>query len=328
MSVLGVVAEFNPFHNGHGYLLEQAKNHLGDFESVICVMSGNFLQRGQPAMCNKWARAQMAILGGADLVLELPFCFAVRSAYYFARGAVELLARTGVVTHIAFGSEHGNLQNLQEISQIITEEPEEFQQQLKKQLSLGLSFPVARAKALEQYFSNIDGIAEILSAPNNILALEYLRIIQEQKLPLIPITIKRTGTSYHSDELSAFASATAIRNGLMTFGPEKIHPFLPESSFNIIQQEISCGRCPVFVDSLEQIILARLRLISTRELSEILDVTEGLENRFKDAAAFSASLKDLLAAVKSKRYSLTRINRSLLYILFNLTQTCLYLQPQ
>lgn len=148
MAVLGIIAEFNPLHNGHLHLLQEAHNHE-QFDAAVCVMSGNFLQRGDPAICNKWSRAEMALQSGIDLVIELPFCFAVRSAYYFARGAIQLLTRTGVVTHLAFGSEIGNIDTLKSISTIIANEPENYKSLLKKYLSQGLNFPSARSKTMQ-----------------------------------------------------------------------------------------------------------------------------------------------------------------------------------
>ncbi|NLB87935.1 MAG: nucleotidyltransferase family protein, partial [Syntrophomonadaceae bacterium] len=146
MSILGIVAEFNPFHNGHQYLINTVKEKY-NFDAIVCVMSGNFTQRGEPAICNKWARAEMALNAGVDLVIELPFCFATRSAYYFAKGAIELLELTKVVTHIAFGSEMGDIEQLKDIARLLNEEPDDYKKLLKKQLNKGFSYPMARSIA-------------------------------------------------------------------------------------------------------------------------------------------------------------------------------------
>ncbi len=327
MSVLGIVAEYNPFHNGHKHLIEEA-NKTDNFSATICVMSGNFLQRGEPALCDKWSRAEMALSCGADLVIELPFFSSARSAYYFARGALQLLYRTGVVTHLAFGSESDNIHILKTIAGIIASEPAPYKSALKYHLTQGLSFPLARSRSIQQFIdSNTEELQNILLGPNNILAIEYLRVIEENKLPLIPISIKRQGSPYHSTELSHFASATAIRNAIINgCTTEELAKFIPPSSINILTREINLGRSPVLPDSLEQAILVKLRTTSVSDLRDIYEISEGLEHRFKEAANSCGTLSELRQNIKSKRYSLTRINRTLLYLLFNLSKNkvCLF----
>ncbi|HEX3011326.1 MAG TPA: nucleotidyltransferase [Syntrophomonadaceae bacterium] len=321
MAVLGIVAEFNPFHNGHLYLLQQARQY-GDFSAVICVMSGNFLQRGEPAICNKWARAKMALDSGVDLVIELPFCFAVRSAYFFARGAIQLLARTGVVTHVAFGSESGSLDILLPLSKILAAEPVDLQQYLHSYLARGLSYPVARAMALEQYLDGqMDNVQDILAGPNNILALEYLRVITEDSLPLIPLTITRTGQGYHSETVNSMASASAIRCTLeKNQDIESIDRSLPAASLATLKNEIMQGRAPVKTETLSPLVLADLRTSTPERLRTIYEVVEGLEYRIIQNAQTCGSINDLVRSIKSKRYSFTRISRILLYSLCDLAK--------
>lgn len=321
MAVLGIVAEYNPFHNGHLHLIEEA-NKLKNFSATICVMSGNFLQRGEPALCDKWARAKMALNCGVDLVIELPFCFSTRSAYYFARGAIELLTKTGVVTHLAFGSENGNLQILKKIATIVANEPEQYKISLKKHLSQGLSFPLARSRSLQQFIGeNTSNLEDILEGPNNILAIEYLRVLKELNIPLLPITVTRKGSSYHSQDVLQFSSAMAIRSALLDdCDINRIRNTMPSKSLSILEEEISMGRAPIKVDSLEQAILYKLRTISVEDLRNIYEISEGLEFRFKEAAIHCGTLDELRQHIKAKRYSLTRINRTLLYILFNLSK--------
>lgn len=318
MSVIGIIAEYNPFHNGHLYLINEARK-TEDPEGIICVMSGNFLQRGEPALCHKWARARMALAAGADLVIELPFCFAVRSAYYFARGGVNLLASTGLVTHIAFGSESGNLKKLDALAGYWLEESPEFKNQLKQYLDKGLNFPAARARALEDIVEE-KNLKDFIKNPNDILAVEYLRNIKEKKLAITPIVIKRTGSGYHSTELTRIASATAIRQALKNNVPmEKIKEALPETSFNILNEEIEKGYAPVLDEELGNLILFKLRTMTEEELINIYEIKEGLEGRFLNAAYQSADLEELRQNIKTKRYSMTRINRTLLYALFDFT---------
>lgn len=321
VAVLGIVAEYNPFHNGHLYLMEKAQQEE-NFAAIIVVMSGNFLQRGEPALCDKWSRAEMALSCGADLVIELPFGFAARSAYYFARGALQLLHRTGVVTHLAFGVESDNLPLLKNIAGIISSEPPEYKTILKRHLSSGLSFPLSRSLALQEYAGQPQSEwQQTMLGPNNILALEYLHVIAKERLPFIPLAINRRGSSYHSPELSQYSSATAIRQALLgNVHSNEIAPSLPVPCLEILQREIARGRAPIQANMLEQAILYKLRTTPVEALSEIYEVSEGLEFRIKAAANTSGSLEELRQSIKSKRYSLSRINRTLLYSLFDLSK--------
>lgn len=317
MTALGIIAEFNPFHNGHLHLLQKAKKTVPG-APVICVMSGNFLQRGEAAWCSKWSRSAMALHAGADLIIELPVCFAVRSAYYFARGAIQLLEQTGVITHLVFGSESGKLDELQNISATISNESPEYQKSLKQFLSRGYSFARARSLTLQKMFDD-PKLHELLLQPNNILALEYLRVLNELKSPITALTFPRQGTGYHSDDLSALASASAIRTALAKeHNLAAIAPSVPPYTLRILAEEISRGRAPIKAETLEQSILLKLRLSSASELADIYEVGEGLENRIVKAAIQSGNLEELKHKIKSKRFSLSRINRILLYCLWNL----------
>ncbi|MDD2619605.1 MAG: nucleotidyltransferase [Syntrophomonadaceae bacterium] len=325
MAVLGIVAEYNPFHNGHLYLINKAKEEQ-TFDAIIVVMSGDFLQRGEPAVCDKWSRAEMALNCGADLVIELPFYFAARSAYNFARGAIQLLHRTGVVSYLAFGAENADLPGLKTIARIIAREPEEFKAILKLHLASGQSFALARSLALQEYAAKIQSdLQQTLQGPNNILAIEYLHVIDKEKLPLTPLVISRTGSSYHSTELTGHSSATAIRQALLSHvhGDEindKVISSMPVPCLKILQREITGGRAPVRAEFLEQTILYKLRTSSALALADIYEISEGLEYRIKAAANSCGSLGNLRQGIKSKRYSLSRINRILLYSLFDLSK--------
>ena len=320
MAVLGIVAEFNPFHNGHLHLVEEALKKE-NFSAAVCVMSGNFLQRGEPALCDKWSRAEMAVRCGLDLVIELPFCFAVRSAWYFARGAVNLLAQTGVVTHLAFGSESGDINGLNAVASVLASEPDEFKNNLRSQLNKGLNYPAARSLALQDYLSSTPDLEHLLMGPNNILGIEYLRVIIENCLPLIPLTIPRQG-NYHDPSLDYFSSATAIRKSLeQNQSLQLVATAMPKACLERLEKDIFVGRAPVHTDALEQAVFFQLRSRSTAQLQTIYEVNEGLENRLHNAAITSHTLEELRHRVKSKRYSLTRINRTLLYSLLALSKT-------
>lgn len=320
VKILGIVAEFNPFHNGHHYLITKTRQMV-NADAIVCVMSGNFLQRGEPALCDKWTRTRMALCSGVDLVIELPFCCAARSAYYFARGALQLLHRSGIVTHLAFGSESGNLDLLQQLAAILSTEPPQFKTVLKDGLAQGMSFPAARARALQHTLPAADNLEDVLLAPNNILALEYLRVIQEYQLPIHPITITRAGAGYHDANLSPLASASSIRQALHHEGiTPNLHRSLPASSTAILEEQIRAGRAPVAADGLEQAVLVNLRKSCPEELEKVHEITEGLEHRILEYALKCGTLEELRQSIKSKRYSLSRINRILLYSLLGVSK--------
>ncbi|MDH7498018.1 MAG: nucleotidyltransferase [Syntrophomonadaceae bacterium] len=325
MAVAGIVAEYNPFHRGHAYHLQQAKLRSGA-EAAVAVMSGHFVQRGEPALLDKWARAEMALHGGVDLVFELPFAWAVRSAYYFARGALLCLAATGVVTHLCFGAEADSLDLLLELAAILADEPEPFREELKAALARGVSFPAARALAVAAFLRQPGhaAVAEqalrTMASPNNILALEYLKVIRQESLPLVPVLIPRRGPGYHDLSPGPWASASAVRAMCREADwSDRVGASLPPSSLEVMRREFALGRGPVFPEALDLILLALLRRASLEELRRIADVTEGLENRIKKAARTSTSLAELTEGIKSRRYNLTRIQRVLLHALLQVT---------
>jgi len=320
MSVLGIIAEFNPLHSGHIHLIQEARRKH-NFAATVCVMSGNFTQRGEMSVCNKWSRARMALHAGIDLVIEIPFCFAVRSAYFFARGGLQILHKLNLITHLAFGCENPDIDYLNSIADILQNESEDFQKKLKKHLKQGLNFPLARARALKEILPHYNNLDNIISQPNNILALEYLKVIKEFSLDFEPLPIQRVGAGYHSEQLSELASARAIRNHILKNPNAQLDKsILPASIYSILREELLAGRAPLSISSLEKLILYKIRTSSSNQLKNIYEISEGLENRIWEAAQNSGSYEELVRTVKSKRFSLTRINRILLYILFDITQ--------
>lgn len=237
MKVVGIVAEYNPFHNGHRYHIEEARKCTGaDF--VVVVMSGDFVQRGEPAVIDKYHRTEMALSQGADLVLELPAAFACASAEYFATGAVSLLHALGCVDTLCFGSECGHLDLLEEIADLFIQEPSEYKEYLKTALKSGYSFPAARDEALKEYFAEdlvkTAQIASVLSAPNNILGIEYIKALKVLGSSIRPVTITRMGQGYHETTFSdSFCSATALRRLLETpnTAPGCMQSQVPEAVF-------------------------------------------------------------------------------------------------
>lgn len=314
MKVVGLITEYNPFHNGHKYHLERSKE-LTNASHSIAIMSGNFLQRGEPALLDKWERAKAAVKEGVDLVIELPAIFSCNSAEFFAFGSVNLLNELNIVDYICFGSEDGELKNIDLISELLVNEPLEFKIILKKFLDKGYTFPASRQEAINEYLDNNLGKDNFLSSPNNILGIEYLKALKLLKSEIIPLTIKRIKADYNSTEIkSEICSATAIRNLLEQEQKnfQAIKNVVPSLSYEIIENAIKEGKGPVFIRDLEQIILYRLRLLSKKELSAIHDVNEGIENRLKKGAMISTSYNELIEYLKTKRYTLTRLQRILM----------------
>lgn len=334
MKTVGIIAEYNPFHNGHQYHLNESKA-LTESEGVVCVMSSSFLQRGEPGLLDKWERTKMALAGGADLVIELPMPYAVRSAEFFAYGAVSLLDATGVVDSISFGSEAGELDNLNEIASILASEPGEFDHLIGKYLGQGLSYPQARTKALKDYIDrdnndfSIDGqeVMELTSNPNNILGIEYLKAIHRLDSDLKPITIPRLKVGYHETNITGkIASATAIRETLWERYQEgeeliddKLLNTLPKTSRQILCDAIDSGKGPIFMEDFSSQVLTLLRRASAEKIKTLFDVRGGLENRIKEAADNATSINQLIELVKTKRYTWTRIQRIIFHFLLNLT---------
>ncbi len=314
MKTLGIIAEYNPFHNGHSYHLKKSLELTGAQYS-ICVMSGNFMQRGELADWDKWERAKMAVDNGVDLVLELPFVFACNTAEEFAYGAVRLLDGLGCVTDFSFGSESGDLEKLKAIAEFLLNEPEDYREKINELLKKGLSFPTARKKALEACNADLD--SSLLQSSNNILAIEYLKQWMLTGQAMQPWTIKRGDSGYHSLELEgAFASATAIRKQWnATCDKRHIINFVPQESLERIGENLQFTELKK--QQLDKMLLYCLRITSEQELREIYSVTEGLEHRMKQAVLVSKNVDELVSQIKSKRYTETRIKRILVHTLLH-----------
>ncbi len=324
MKVVGLITEYNPFHNGHKYHLETSKKLTGSNYS-ISVMSGNFVQRGEPALVDKWTRTKMAINNGIDLVIELPFVYASQSAEFFAYGAIKILDMIGIVDSICFGSEHGKIQELDEVADILVEEPKEYQQFLKKHLSKGSPFPKARSKAMREYFDiyinkNITvDFKNILANPNNILGIEYIKALKKINSSIVPHTIKRVSANYNSSKLSGhISSATAIRHNLIQ--ENNISQSIPHSTKTILDSFFSRYGKFNKLSNYNNILLYILRTSSTKQLQKIYDVNEGLDNRIKKISNKYSEINKVLKSIKTKRYTFTRLQRILIHLLLNLNE--------
>lgn len=304
MPVFGVICEYDPFHLGHRWMLEQLHRQ----GPVVCAMSGCFTQRGEFAAVNKFARAEMAVRNGADLVLELPTPWAVSGAERFARGGVELLEKTGVVTHLAFGSECGDLEALQRVEACLS--GESFQETLRRRLEGGETFARCRQAAVEELLDPRD--AALLSQPNNILAIEYLKALRRADFPMEPITFPRRGGPHDGGAADGIASASHIRGLLRAGHTEEAMAFLPRESAEVLRREIAAGRGPVDMHTCQRAILARLRTMSQEDFLPYDGGGEGLYRRVYRAVRAGTSVGEILALAKTKRYPMARLRRMLL----------------
>lgn len=318
--VLGIIAEYNPFHNGHLYHIRKSIEQT-DADYVICVISGNFVQRGNTSIIDKWTKTKMAIAQGADLVIELPTVYATSSAENFAEGAIKILDSLGIVDTVSFGIEAKDLATLNNIANVVYQEPREYVTMLNHELSKGISFPKARENALMMYLNDIKRYANVLSGSNNILAIEYLKAMKKLKSPLQPIGIKREKVLYNDNIIvDDFASATAIRKMIATRQFDDIIKVIPRTSYVLLAQELRKGHYVLDLSKFQKEIIYVLRKMTVEEIKQLPDVSEGLENAIKNAANSCNNIVDLVNMVKSKRYTQTRIQRVLIYALLGINK--------
>ena len=318
--VIGIIAEYNPFHNGHLYHLQKSLEITGSSYSVA-VISGNFTQRGSTSLVDKWAKAEIAIKNGIDLVLELPLLYSISSAENFAEGAIKILDSLKVVDYLSFGSESGDISTLNMVADILYKEPKAYKNILSHELSKGLSFPKARENALLMYLNDIRRFSNVLSSPNNILGIEYLKALKNLKSPIIPVTVERYNSGYHDTSYNGnVASATAIRNIVKNNGWDILRKVVPENTFSTLLENIKVGHVVSDLSVFEKQIIYNLRKMSIQEIADLPDVSEGLENAIKNTANSCNSVVEFLNIIKSKRYTSTRLQRILLYALLGITK--------
>lgn len=312
LQTIGIVAEYNPFHNGHALHLAETRRIVGDLP-IIAVMSGNFVQRGLPAITDKWTRASIAVKNGVDLVLELPAIFACRSAEHFARGAISTLQATGCVTHLSFGCETSDFSLLEQAASIASDNTSACQLDMDK----GLSY----AAAMSNLFCKKNReLAHIAKQPNNILAIEYLKQIKALDTDFLPLPVKRQESLYNDPEIKGrIASATAIREEFLTFGlSSKIEQAVPPTSFETLKLLDEKKRLGFSQKNLDLLLLFLLRRLSPEEIAARCECSEGLENKIIKAVS-AGSWAETVSMIKSKRYPETRINRLLLQLLLSST---------
>ena len=328
MNLVGLIVEYNPFHNGHLYHLKKSIESTGATHS-IAIMSGNFLQRGEPALFDKYTRAEIAVKNGVDLVIELPTMFACQSAELFSYGAITTLNSLNCVNSICFGSEEGNINILYEIAKILVNEPDEFKNSLKTYLDDGLLYPTARSLALFDYISKYsllndiskEKLLSILNSSNNILGLEYIKSLLKLNSNIKPFTISRIESSYNSEEITSnICSATAIRKSLKENNSLNIlSNVVPKPTYIKIENKIENKFSPMFDDNYFDFI----KSIVIRDISELdkyFEVNEGIENKIYQNIFTASNLSDLHQSIKSKRYTLTKIKRTLNNILLGINK--------
>lgn len=314
MKIAGVVAEYNPFHNGHRYQVEQMRKNGATH--TIAVMSGNFVQRGEFAIASKWMRAKAAVMNGIDLVIELPSPYALLSAQGFAHSAVHILNSLGCVDELYFGCECGDIEMIKSISKAML--CDEFSQSLSDFLSDGISYPTAVEKAVCKLCG--DGYNNELKSPNNLLSVEYVNALSRLGSKIEPRAVERVGVEHDSEGSNGkFMSASAIRQSLVNQGIESVFNFVPECAHEVIRLEAKGGKLPCDFARLELAFLAKLRTLSTDDFRKIPDVSEGLEYRISDAVKSSKSVAEIIEKIKTKRYTHSRIRRIILRSFLGLT---------
>lgn len=320
MNAVGVIVEYNPFHNGHAFHLNEARK-LADAEIVIAVMSGQFLQRGEPALVSKWKRTEMALLTGADIVFELPYAFSTQQANTFASGAVSILEAARCHS-LCFGSESGNIDQFYRTISFLESNNEQFQSQVRFYIEKGNSYPKASSLAFQQLCPNEDLLD--LSKPNNILGYQYVKAVQKQNAHIMPLTVARKNANYHDPHFTSetIASATSIRKALFSNNSDMltVKQYMPETSFQaLLDYKEQFGRLHGWEDYWP-LLKYRLLQSSLEELKNIYELEEGLENRLATAALESNDFNEFMQKIKTKRYTWTRLQRACVHILTNTTK--------
>ncbi|MDE6318362.1 MAG: nucleotidyltransferase [Lachnospiraceae bacterium] len=318
MKTVGIIAEYNPFHNGHAYHIQKAKELTGaDF--CVVVMSGDFVQRGMPALMDKHLRASCALAGGADLVLELPVCYAVSSAEYFANGAVALLDQLGIVDSLCFGSECGDIDILSQFAEELLTESPSFKKELDHKLRQGYSYPQSRNAALEASAPHLTAYTNVLSTPNNILGIEYCKAILALESTIVPCTVKRAGASYHDNSLeSSFCSAQAIRESLR-------HSEAPDTAIRQVPayvrelaEDAYLKSYPIFSDDISLLVHYSLLSRNVSGFTDYPDIDRELSDRIRKQLPKYHDFESFCELLKSKNRTYVRISRSLLHILLDI----------
>ena len=318
MKVCGVIAEYNPFHNGHENQIKEARELTGA-DKVIVVMSGNFTQRGVPAFMDKYTRTEMALKGGADLVLELPLYYSVGSAEFFATGAITLLDRLGVSDSLCFGSECGDISILDDIANILTEQKEELHESIREKMKTGLSYPMARAQAIEEMIPDSYEHVQAMSEPNNILGFEYLRALKQRDSKIKPYTNLRIGSGYHDRMVqSTLSSAMAIRESVYETGElNRVESQVPYYVYDIMKKNFN-QTFPIFEEDISAMLKYKMLLDASSGYTSYVDISKDFSDKILKNLNRYSSFSQFCDLLKSKDITYARVSRSLLHILLNI----------
>lgn len=327
MTIAAIIAEYNPFHNGHDYMIQKVKEETGA-DYVIAVMSGDFTQRGIPGIADKHTRAKMAVSCGADAIFELPVRFSTASAEVFATGAVALFSAFSCIDYLCFGSECGNLSDFVKATDLLMQEPEEFKEAIQTYLRQGHSYPKAFSEAVKSGTAECSVSSALLEHPNNLLGLEYLKALKKLSSAIKPHTILRTGTGYH-DTHSSFskesgtliASASAIRSSLTkdTGTIALAQPLLPAGAYRAFAESYGIT-APVTLDDFSLLLSIRIATETKESLATFLDVPKELADRIYGFRDEFMRFTELIEVIKHKQFTYARINRALLHILLGLKE--------
>ncbi|HLR21379.1 MAG TPA: nucleotidyltransferase [Tissierellaceae bacterium] len=330
MKTIGFITEYNPFHHGHKYHLEQSLSETQATHS-LAIMSSSFVQRGEPSIVDKWTKTKMAINNGIDLVIELPFIYSTQSAELFAYGAINIMESLNIVDYISFGSEIGDLEPLANISNILLEEPYEYKNHLQKSLNKGLSFPASRNIAISNFLRSQNkyhsyDYTNILKQSNNILGIEYLKSLTKLNSSIKPVTIARKGANYKNSTLDLnLSSATGIRNSIFKNGVNSVEDFVPIETFQLLLEYKNKHKVFNTLSNYEPILNFLLLTKDPCDISQYFDVNEGLENRIISCSETGGNIYDIIEKISTKRYPKTRIQRILLHILIDLRKSTINL---
>lgn len=325
MKICAIICEYNPLHYGHLYHIEKARE-LSGCDAIMCIQAGNFTQRGEPAITNKYVRARMAMEAGADIVVQIPTAYCCSSAEIFALAGVKIANSFENVTHLAFGCETENFELLKEIAKYFANEPKEYKEKLQKFLDAGNSLPVSRQKAIEELikedkveFSEITETLNILTKPNNILAIEYMKALYRTKSKIEPVFTTRSNSDYNSADLNGKdSSATAIRTKLLAKNKVRsIKKLIPSFTYDLLKQDINTYGLPD-LELYNELCSYVVKTSSAEEIKNIYDVSEGIQNRFIESAKKFKDFNELLLDVKTKRYTYTRLKRITLRLLLKI----------
>ncbi|MDE6750752.1 MAG: nucleotidyltransferase [Lachnospiraceae bacterium] len=320
MKTVGIIAEYNPFHNGHAYQITEAKKITGADYCVI-IMSGNFMQRGIPAIMDKSLRIQSALMCGADLVLELPVHYATGSAEYFASGAIAMLDRLNVINCLCFGSECGNIQVLSMLSDALVSENEEFKDLIKQNLKTGSSYPKARNDALIASSPQFTGYSDILQSPNNILGLEYLKALKKRGSHIEPYTISRIGADYHDGSINdSYSSALAIRESIeIKQDISLIKEQLPDTVYKLLEENY-LKTFPITTEDISSLILYKLIKEQENGYNQYFDIDSAFSDRLESLIYSYTDYASFCEEVKTRNITHARVARNLLHILLDIYQ--------